>query len=143
MSKTYETIYIARYNLDRTFENEIVTLDSYLIEELLGEQETNVIMRQAQIKAFGDILDKDLSNITQITYEAAALDEFITDLIAELYKQSESVSGDDDSYDYFPDLVFAFKQICKATNRQELCEVVIKQINELLEYDEDDDLYLR
>ncbi len=140
------TIYIKRYNNgERNFSDEVTIFNEYELEEILTEKETLYIYAALadNLKAQNDEFE-DLQCVCDITriYVQPDIKQFLYKLKNELLTQSVTVSGDDDSYDYFPDLVYAFAQICKQLKQVDYYNDIIKQLNRILDYNEDDENYI-
>jgi hypothetical protein len=137
----YKDIYLTRYlNGERNFKREHKVFDYYETEELTGEKAID-IANTYYLSAFGDTNDS-FPDITRIQIDLEHLDEEISKLFVEVIEHSETVSGDDDVFDYFPDLVWAFKQICLAVDKIEVYErlVYILYENKYEDY-KDEDLF--
>jgi len=137
----YRTIVIERYNNgERNFKHERTAFDAFEAEELLGEQDAfkiyDMFVRKLNIES------KIMKDLTTLSINIRDLDNELKTLQDELYKQAESVSGDDDAYDYFPDLVYAFEQICKDVERKDIYNETADKLNEILEYNTEDELYI-
>lgn len=136
----YEKIYLIRYNNgERNFKHERTVFDYYQIEELMGEKRTNELILEFLKKAKLDTSNLYV-DITKISFNALDIDNELNKLANEIYKHSETVSGDDDTYDYFPDLIYAFEQICESLKQDAFYNKVVLKLNKILEYDEDDEL---
>ena len=125
----YKTVYIVRYlNGERNFRNERTVFDNFQIEELMGEERAQEICQELNKKAN---LEAENNDITSISIKPSEAEEKLIGLKGELIGQASTVGGDDDSFDYFPDLVFAFEQICKAFNRIDIYNSVLPILNDL------------
>ena len=139
----YEIIYIERYNNgERNFKREHTVFDSFETEDLLGEEKAFEIYQLYAEKAKLFIQDSLCVDITRIQINLNDLDNELNALANEVYEHSKRVGGDDDSYDYFPDLVYAFRQICQAVKRFDVYNEVAMTLNERLNYNEDDELFI-
>ena len=134
----YETIYIVRYNNgERNFKHERTTLDSYQVDDFFGEERDSANTRNLYYERLKELapyayeyIDKDaFCDITHIGYTVGEEDAFVKDLSIELLEHSKSVGGDDDTYDYFPDLVWAFEQICRRFKKTGVYNTVIAELN--------------
>ena len=133
----YEELYIVRYlNGERNFRREITVYDHYRTEEVFGDKEAMSICKlyADQIaktnKAFtGYAFNDYVFDITTIQFDLKNLGQQLSRLANELIIQSENVGGDDDSYDYFPDLVFAFQQVCEHFDKKELFNETADLVN--------------
>ena len=127
----YETFYIKRYNNgERNFVNERTIFNNFETQELLGEDQTLKILKIYAKKAKIDIWrEDDQFDITSITLNLNEIDKEIEKLVSEVLKQSETVSGDDDVFDYFTDLVFAFNQICDKYNKLDKYKEIVEYLN--------------
>ena len=145
MEKKYEEVYIERYlDGERNFKNERTVFDENETESLLGEEKAYEIFliyaKKAKIPLQKFIA---MRNITRIQINTLDLDNELNKLKAELIEQTETVGGDDDAYDYFPDLVYAFNQICEKFNRLDIYNQTAVELNKLLDYEEDDELFIQ
>ena len=134
-------VVIERYNNEeRNFKRERTAFNAFEVEELLGEQTAFDIYTMFAKKL--NIKDKSIKDITVISINIHDLDNELKALQNELYEQAKTVSGDDDAYDYFPDLVYAFAQICEEFDRKDIYNETVERLNELLEYNAGEELYL-
>jgi len=153
----YENIYIVRHNNgERNFRNERTILDSYALDDFFSENVQVAMSDEGKVirKLFVDRLkiiapyalvyldDNEYCDITSIQYETANPQKKLDELRIQLIEQSKSVSGDDDSYDYFPDLIFAFNQVCDKLDRLDFYKSVASELNKLLDYEEDYELFI-
>ena len=131
----YKEIYIIRYNNgERNFRNERTIFDSFQNEEFFGDKakEVEVLyierLKEVDPKAFEYY--SEYTDITSIQVDLNNLDRYMSRLKEEIYNHSKTVSGDDDSFDYFPDLIYAFLQICEHLNRKDDYNEVVTYLNE-------------
>ena len=138
----YKTIYIERYNNnERMFKKEHILIDTFAFEEAFGEAFTD----EFKTKAFERLKIADGDMTCDINYININMDNIDFDLYClrkELLEQSVTVSGDDDVFDYFPDLVFAFYQICKALDKFDYFKTVETDLNRILNYKQEDEEYI-
>jgi len=126
----FKDIYIIRYlNGERNFFNERTAFNFYETEQLLGEEKTFQIAALFKDKISDYPLDSQ-ADITRITLDLNNLNKELDKLSKEIYEHSKTVSGDDDVFDYFPDLIYAFYQICEQLNRLDYYNKVISYLNE-------------
>ena len=124
----YQTIYIRRYNNgERNFKREITVFNEYETEELLGEEKTKEVFKIYQKQAFGE--ENSSYDITSFSIDIDNTQEELKKLQTEILEQAETVSGDDDVYDCFPDLVFAFEQICEKLNSFDIYNETLKTLD--------------
>jgi hypothetical protein len=115
----YKTIYIKRYNDgERNFKRERTVFDFFEIEELLGVTRTNELLKELCDRA--QIAFEMGVNLTEVQVDLDKIDEDIEQLNKEVIEKMGEVSGDDDAYDYFPDLLAAFEQVCVQLNKKEV-----------------------
>jgi len=127
----YETIYIIRlYNGERNFTRERTTFDNYETEELLGEKRAKELCVEYLTKAKLDT-SNDYTDITNVRINTLDLNNELNKLKLEILEQAKTVSGADDTYDYFPNLVFAFYQICIKTNSIPFYNTIIPILNSM------------
>jgi len=139
----YEDIYIKRYqNKERNFKEEVTVFNSFEIEELLGDERTFEMGEEIALKALKDHYE-DNTDITRITIDTDKLDEELKKLQNEIREQAIGVSGDDDAYDYFSDIIYAFYQICDRFGERALYNETADLINEHFEYEENDELFIQ
>jgi hypothetical protein len=144
----YKDIYIERYNNgERNFSRERTVFDYYETQELMGEDKANKVAFEYYKEAFGEAKAKQIvrnhyTDITRVAFDLDNLAPKIKIFADELIEQATTVGGDDDSFDYFPDLVFAFKQICEAVGYNETYKEIVSILNKQLEYEPDDELFI-
>ena len=132
----YEEIYIARYNNgERNFKREITIFDQFYNEQLFGEQGVKQLIEiyAQKLKETNPIAHsyfEDYTDLTVISIDIDNLDEEMRELKDEIYEHSKTVGGDGDSFDYFPDLIFAFQQICEQLDRKEDYNEIVRYLNE-------------
>ena len=132
MRNKYEDVYLVRYlNGERNFKNERTVFNHYETSELLGETQAAALL---QLYAKGALLKAgEQADITRIQIDTNDLDKELDKLKEQVLVGS--IGADDDTFDYFPDLVFAFQQICELFKKTELYNEVAKILNDG-EYDE-------
>lgn len=127
----YEEVYLYRYQSDEAFKKEHIVYDEYETEELLGEEQAKKIAKIYYAKA--NILEEDGVNVTRISVNTLDLDNELKALQAEILEISKTVSGDDDYYDYFPDKVNAFCQVCEHFKKVAFYNETVKILNKTRE----------
>jgi hypothetical protein len=128
----YKDVYIARYNNgDYNFSHEETVFNEYEVAELMGDEFAAKVLKDIAKKA--NLVENENIDITRISLDEDDIENELKKLEIELYKFNESVSGDDSYYDYFPDIVYAFQQICEAFNKREVYERVIEYLNRFRE----------
>ena len=132
----YEEVYFLRYNSgEREFKHEHVVIDQYELDEFFGEVAAQdvrkIYIETLKIKApyAFDIINDTQVDVSYISINVNALDSELNKLAKAILEQALEVSGDDDVYDYFPDLVFAFYQICDRYKRFDIYNDVIAVLN--------------
>lgn len=145
----YKDLYLIRHlNGERNFKNEVTVFNHHETDELFyGDPEkVKKIAFEYYQKTFGveqaEHLIDSQPDITRITIDIENKNTELIELYLELSEHSETVSGDDDSYDYFPDLIYAFRQICKQLGELDYFKTVASVLNERLNYSEGDELYI-
>lgn len=134
-------IYMIRYlNGRRNFKRESTVFNEYETEELLGEKQTQLIAVEYFEQAKLEYVEG--ADITRISIDTDNITEELRQLNRELLQHSIRVGGNDDEYDYFPDLVYAFEQICEAFDMLDYYHKVVEDLNLLLGYKEEDELFI-
>ena len=137
---SYKKIFIERYNNgERNFSKERTLFDQFQISEAFGEEVAFEMSQQ-----FAKLANIDLNEYADLTFveiNEDAIEDELNDLKFELLDQLDVVGADDDQYDYIPDLVYAFEQICRELNAIDFYNRVIEEVNEKLNYEEEDELY--
>jgi len=77
--------------------------------------------------------ERDGVNVTVISLNTLDIDNELKVLQAEILEHSKTVSGDDDYYDYFPDKVDAFYQICDHFKKLAFYNETLKILNKTRE----------
>jgi len=144
----YVDIYLIRYqNGERNLKSETTIFNNYETEELLGEETAKIIQKIFYEKAFPNSNINEIeeyTDITRIQLNRNKSVEEIRKISAQILDQSQTIGGDGDAFDFFPDLVFAFEQICdkvielEPKHKQAIVNIfndVIKYLNEK-EYEE-------
>ena len=142
-NEIYHDIYLIRYlNGERNFRNEQTITDEYLLEAFFEEKQVASIqkiytdrLKEAAPYALEYIYeDHDSYAITKVNYSKNDLPALAADLIA----LKDTLGGDDDTFDYFPDLIYAFQQICEFFKQPEIYNSVARYYNKEV-YDHYDD----
>ena len=127
----YKDIYIERWNNgERQLKGEVTVFDFYRTEELMGVLPT----LQVQL-IYAQHAKIELSEYTDLTCVTVDLDEKdsnsdpLAEIKDDIIEQANTVSGDDDCYDYFPDMIYAFYQVCEQLNKQSDYDEIINILN--------------
>ena len=141
-------LYIARYNNgERNFKEEMTIFDAFELTEILDEDEVKALHKKLCDKLS---IDNDYFKHDENTYPfditkvnvPKNVDLFLYALNKQLFQQAVTVSGDDDTYDYFPDLLYAFLQICEHLNKLDYYNNLVPALNRVLDYNEGDEEYI-
>ena len=151
--KKYIDVYFERWcNGERQFQcvNERTVFDSCEIDSIFrtGAIQGSEVMQIRKMIVDGiknrcgqELDDSAYSDITTIQFDREKVDLILAEMGDECVSQAHSVSGDDDVYDYFPDLVGVFEQACVYFDEKKLYNDFVKKINHVLEYEKDDEGY--
>lgn len=152
MEKKYEgkTIYIQRWNNgERVFKREHTVFDeceissvfSGLCETPTESYEIRKMIADGIKGIHGqELFDKE-TDITSITLNINDIDNEVDKLANEILDMTDSVGGDDDTFDYFPDIVCAFCQICETLDMMNKYNELISKLNTILGYTVKDEEY--
>ena len=133
--KKYKEVYIKRWNNgEMNFKNERTIVNGYELEMVMGSEWTQNILLEVAKKC--DIPnDGELWDITTMQFDQENIEEELKELIPQIWEHFEHKGADDGTYDYFPDLMYAFEQICIAFRREDIYNTIALELNEK-EYDE-------
>ena len=131
MEYKYENVYLYRYQDGVAFEREQLVFDHYYTEELLGEEQAKTVAKIYYAKA--NMSERDGVNLSVISLNTLDIDNELKALQAEIIEHSKTVSGDNDYYDYFPDKVDAFYQICDHFKKLAFYNETLKILNKTRE----------
>jgi hypothetical protein len=82
--------------------------------------------------------DPDHLYITRIDIQEEILDDWIKTFSEYLKNESDNVGGDDSYYDYFPDIVNIFNNICVELDKKEIYNETLRYMKEN-RYSDDDE----
>lgn len=125
----FKTFYLLRDNAgEREFTKERILFDLYDLSEIMGETEAEQLLdkicEKLSLKRDGEYY------LTSVTLNMGELDKELESLSEQILEAFESLGADDDTFDYFPDFVRAFQQICEQTNKKYFFNELIKILNE-------------
>ena len=134
--ETYKTTYIISYVGEYNLKHSKVTLDLNQLEDFDKE-----LFNQAMIniKKRFNIDDDYISCVIEINAKQSKALQIVNDnkdYLFYLLNKPYGIGADDGHYDYFPDLVEQFKQLCLAFDTKEIYNETIKQLKEHEEYKE-------
>ena len=139
--KKYKEMYIKRWNNgEMNFKNERTIVDGYELEMVMGAEWTQNILlevaKKCDVAFLGHIPSNgELWDITTMQFDQENIEEELKELIPQIWEHFEHKGADDGTYDYFPDLMYAFEQICIAFGREDIYNTIALELNEE-EYDE-------
>jgi len=133
----YKTVYIIRYNNgEMNFKFERTVVNGYELMEAMGEAYALNILKEVAIKVGikeGD--EEQLIDITEMSFKQSEARTEIRKLIPQIWEHWDHRGADDGTFDYFPDLIYAFQQICEAFKCCDIYNEVATECNEK-EYNE-------
>ena len=148
----YKNIYLIRYlEGERKFTEEVTVFNYYETEELFpSATNTDAIAKQftdAYLESIKGVINNDYIydahefSISRVCVDTEHIFDSVSRFARDLLVQANSVRGDDDSYDYFTDLVMAFEQICAQTKQIKLYNDTVDKINEFFDLEPKDELF--
>jgi len=132
MNEVYKTIYVYSYVGEYELKQSTPVIDFYDLEEFNKELHT-LTLKTLQLEEEPCYLHK----ITSKDFHAVASENSM--YILSLLDRPYGVGADDGHYDYFPDLVDQFRQLCEQTDNAKLYNLTIKLIRSHKEYNAKDE----
>jgi len=135
-NERYETLYIVSYVGEYNLKHSRLLI---AVDELEEYSKVLYSFAMSQIRVAFDIDDNYISDVHSISGTIAQLKEYAIEnskYLFELLNQPYGVGADDGHYDYFPDLVDQFKQLCKQTDMNALYNETIDNLKKHHEYNE-------
>ena len=136
MRKIYRHIPIISYVGEYKLKHSRLVLDLYKLEDVdkaLAEEVSKRIKAKFNITdEFSDIysINGTSDKLNTIALENA---KYLLDTL------DEGIGADDGHYDYFPDLVEQFRQLCEQTDNQALYNRTVEQVKKHRQYNDEDE----
>ena len=142
-NEKYQEIYVISYVGEYTLKHAKILANIFDLEEFDTSFDTDLAntIRKTVKKVFN--IEEEFTFISRLSGTNSELKKIAfenSEYLIELLDQPYGIGADDGHFDYYPDLVDQFRQLCVKINEIELYNETIKKIKAHKEYSEDEEV---